>query len=58
VDLEVPSGVTTLLLGPNGAGKSTLLRVLLGVVHRRAGEVSVAGLDPARRRPCVQRLVG
>ena len=33
-------------LGPNGAGKSTTLRILLGLVHRTAGEVDVLGRDP------------
>jgi ABC-2 type transport system ATP-binding protein len=45
-------------VGPNGAGKSTLLRILVGVVQRSQGRVSVLGLDPAaaalaiRRRCC------
>jgi len=31
------------LLGPNGAGKTTLMRVLLGLVRRDAGTVSLLG---------------
>ncbi|MER5934857.1 sugar ABC transporter ATP-binding protein [Streptomyces sp. NPDC002054] len=43
VDLDVPGGSVLALLGPNGAGKSTLIKVLAGVHHADAGEVSVAG---------------
>jgi ABC-2 type transport system permease protein len=33
-------------LGPNGAGKSTTIRVLLGLLRRDAGDVTVLGGDP------------
>jgi ABC-2 type transport system ATP-binding protein len=33
-------------LGPNGAGKTTTLRILLGLLRRDAGAVSVLGRDP------------
>ena len=31
------------LLGPNGAGKTTLMRILAGLAHATAGEVTVGG---------------
>ncbi|KOU56481.1 sugar ABC transporter ATPase [Streptomyces sp. MMG1533] len=43
VDLDVHRGSVLALLGPNGAGKSTLIKVLAGVHHADAGEVTVAG---------------
>ncbi|MGP8304079.1 sugar ABC transporter ATP-binding protein [Streptomyces inhibens] len=43
VDLDIHSGSILALLGPNGAGKSTLIKVLAGVHHADAGEVTVAG---------------
>ena len=45
VDLIVRRGEVHGLLGPNGAGKTTLLRVLLGLVRRDAGRVSLLGRD-------------
>ncbi|MFC9585432.1 sugar ABC transporter ATP-binding protein [Streptomyces yangpuensis] len=43
VHLDVHGGSVLALLGPNGAGKSTLIKVLAGVHHPDAGEVTVAG---------------
>ncbi|GHH17892.1 sugar ABC transporter ATP-binding protein [Streptomyces lanatus] len=43
VDLDVQAGGVLALLGPNGAGKSTLIKVLAGVHHADAGQVTVDG---------------
>jgi zinc/manganese transport system ATP-binding protein len=36
------------VIGPNGAGKTTLFRLLLGLVHATAGDLSVFGRTPRR----------
>jgi len=46
VDLTVEEGDVYGYLGPNGAGKTTSMRMLLGLIRRSAGQVSVFGLDP------------
>ncbi|WP_443045052.1 sugar ABC transporter ATP-binding protein [Streptomyces sp. Go40/10] len=43
VDLDVRAGSVLALLGPNGAGKSTLIKVLAGVHHADAGQITVDG---------------
>src|SRR5690606_41662321 len=48
LDLTVRTGEVHGFLGPNGAGKSTTIRVLLGLLRRDSGEVSVLGGDPWR----------
>jgi len=48
VDLTVERGEVHGFLGPNGAGKSTTIRVLLGLLRRDAGEVTLLGGDPWR----------
>jgi ABC-2 type transport system ATP-binding protein len=57
VSLEIPAGITG-LVGPNGAGKTTLLRVMLGLVRRSAGTVTVLGRDPAREPLAIRAAVG
>lgn len=43
--LQIPSGVTG-LVGANGAGKTTMLRLILGLLHPKAGGMMVMGHDP------------
>jgi len=43
VDLLAQPGRLHGLLGPNGAGKTTLMRILLGLVRRDGGSVSLLG---------------
>ncbi|MEV4702853.1 ABC transporter ATP-binding protein [Actinoplanes sp. NPDC049316] len=46
LDLTVAAGQVHGFLGPNGAGKTTTLRILLGLLRRDGGRVSVLGGDP------------
>jgi ABC-2 type transport system ATP-binding protein len=48
LDLEVGSGEVHAFLGPNGAGKTTTIRILLGLLRKDGGEVSLLGSDPWR----------
>ena len=48
LDLEVGVGEVHAFLGPNGAGKSTTIRILLGLLRKDGGEVSLLGADPWR----------
>ena len=58
VSLDVAPGDFHALLGPNGAGKSTLIGIVSSLVNKTSGEVSVFGVDLARRREDAMRLVG
>jgi ABC-2 type transport system ATP-binding protein len=46
LDFEVRTGEVHGLLGPNGAGKSVTLKILLGLMRRDAGDVTLLGSDP------------
>lgn len=48
LDLSVTAGEVHGFLGPNGAGKSTTIRVLLGLLRKSSGDVSLLGGDPWR----------
>jgi ABC-2 type transport system ATP-binding protein len=48
LDLTVSAGEVHGFLGPNGAGKTTTIRILLGLLRRDGGRVSMLGGDPWR----------
>jgi ABC-2 type transport system ATP-binding protein len=58
VDLAVARGEIFGLLGPNGAGKTTTIRAITALLPVRPGTISVFGLDVARRKMAVRRLIG
>jgi ABC-2 type transport system ATP-binding protein len=48
LDLTVRVGEVHAFLGPNGAGKTTTIRILLGLLRKDGGDVSLLGGDPWR----------
>jgi sodium transport system ATP-binding protein len=58
VSFSASDGKTTALLGPNGAGKTTLLRLLIGLLQRDHGSISIDGLDPANDPILVRKTIG
>jgi ABC-2 type transport system ATP-binding protein len=58
VNLAIEPGQTFALLGRNGAGKTTLIRLLLGLLRRDGGAISLLGRDPERESLAVRAAVG
>jgi ABC-2 type transport system ATP-binding protein len=58
VDLRVRAGEVFGLLGPNGAGKTTTIRVLTTLLPAAEGNARVFGIDVARHRMRIRRLLG
>jgi len=58
VDLKVGAGSVFGLLGPNGAGKTTTIRMITTLLPTRTGSIEVFGVDVARRKLAVRRLIG
>jgi ABC-2 type transport system ATP-binding protein len=46
LDLEVETGEVHGFVGPNGAGKTVTTRIILGLLRRDEGEVTLFGADP------------
>jgi ABC-2 type transport system ATP-binding protein len=55
LDLEVTRGEVHGFLGPNGAGKSTTIRILLGLMRRSGGAITLFGDDPWEHAPRLHR---
>jgi ABC-2 type transport system ATP-binding protein len=58
LELTVRQGEVFGLLGPNGAGKTTTIRAITTLLPAPPGTVRVFGIDVARRRTAVRRLIG
>src|SRR5215471_11945663 len=58
LDLTIVRGQIFALLGRNGAGKTTAIRLLMGLIPRDAGSISVLGHDPQQEPLAVRAAVG
>jgi ABC-2 type transport system ATP-binding protein len=47
LSVAIPRGVIYGILGPNGAGKTTTIRMVMNIIARDTGRISVLGKDPA-----------
>ena len=58
VALVVPNGSIYGFLGPNGAGKTTTLRLILGLIKKQAGTISIFGKPFGENRLDILRNIG
>jgi ABC-2 type transport system ATP-binding protein len=56
LSLAVPAGTIFGILGPNGAGKSSTLRMVMNIIIRDAGRITLLGADPERDRSVLRRV--
>ena len=50
VDFQVRAHEIFGLLGPNGSGKSTIIKMILGLLHKSRGRLTVFGREPPTSR--------
>jgi ABC-2 type transport system ATP-binding protein len=58
LDLTLPQGCILGLIGENGAGKSTAIKLILGMLKRSGGTVSVYGQDPSVAPAALREDIG
>jgi ABC-2 type transport system ATP-binding protein len=58
VALLVPNGSIYGFLGPNGAGKTTTLRLILGLIKKQSGTISIFGKSFGENRLDILRNIG
>ena len=57
LDLTVPTGAVFGLLGPNGAGKTTFIRMVMGHLHRTAGDLKTLDTEPCKAGEAIRRRI-
>jgi ABC-2 type transport system ATP-binding protein len=57
IQFSVAAGEMVGFIGPNGAGKTTTLKMLSGLIHPTAGDVTVLGYVPWKRDPAYLRRI-
>jgi ABC-2 type transport system ATP-binding protein len=58
LSFALPRGYICGLVGPNGAGKTTLMKLVLGLIHRDAGDIRVFGLDNRVHATAIRSRIG
>ena len=58
VSFRVPQGFIMGLIGPNGAGKTTLIKLIMNLIQKDAGEVTVFGMDHVTDEARVRSRIG
>lgn len=58
VSFEVPLGCICGFIGQNGAGKTTTIQLILDIIKKDAGEITVFGKDMGKEGPVLKEKIG
>jgi len=58
VSFRLPRGYIMGLIGPNGAGKTTVIKLILNLVRREAGHITVLGRDNLKDETWIKSRLG
>ncbi len=58
ISFTLPTGYITGFVGQNGAGKTTTIRLMLNMIDRAGGEISLLGMDNLRDEQRIKQDVG
>ncbi len=58
INFSIQRGECLGLLGPNGAGKTTSIKMLLGLVMKSSGRITLLDMDIPKQLPAAKRLIG
>ena len=58
VSFSLPKGYIMGFIGPNGAGKTTTIKLMLNMLRRDAGSVSMLGMDSVARETDIKQRLG
>ncbi len=58
ISFSLPTGYIMGIIGPNGAGKTTIIKIIMNLVMKDAGKVSIFGKDHSAHEVDVKKRIG
>lgn len=58
VSFKLEKGYIMGFIGPNGAGKSTIIRLIMNLIKKNSGEISILGMDNLKHEKEVKQRIG
>ena len=58
ITFQLPQGYIMGLIGPNGAGKSTLIKLMLNMIRRDSGSITILGRDAVKDEEEIKNQLG
>lgn len=58
ISFSIPQGCIMGLIGPNGSGKTTTIRLILNLLKKQEGTISVLGLDHIKEEQSLKERIG
>ena len=58
IDISVPTGCIAGFIGDNGAGKTTTIKLMLNLLKRDSGQISLLGLDNIKDEAQIKQSIG
>lgn len=57
-ELKIPAGLITGLIGENGAGKTTLIKLILNIIKRDSGEITIFNKNLEKEESIIKEDIG
>ena len=58
ISFSLPKGYIMGLVGPNGAGKTTTIQLILNMIEKDAGQITVFGKDNVKKENAIKQDIG
>ena len=58
ISFSLPKGFITGFIGPNGSGKTTTIKLIMNLLRKDEGEISIFGLDHIKHEREVKNRIG
>lgn len=58
ISFTLPRGYIMGFVGPNGAGKSTTIKMIMNLVKKNSGDITIFGKDNAKAEKDIKQYIG